>query len=377
MAVDERAGEQCGIARPFGERGDAHDDLGEAVIEVVAEAAVGDHRIDVAMRRADDARVDGDRFPSADAFDDTFLQEAQQLDLERQRHVADFVEEQGAAGGLFDLAGRRLHRAGERTLFVAEQFAFEQSFGDGGAVDRDEGTGAPRRGLMQPTRQQFLAGAAGAEQHDRDVSRRDAFDGAHHLRHRIRGVDQAAESCVTGIPRGEATVFRLEPVDVEGARDDQAQRVDVDRLGVKVPGPQRDGVQRARARAMAGGDDDLGIGLERQHLRQRRKAFAGAVRVGRQAEVERDDGGFVQAQRIDRLGPGGGGDDLIAFIGPTQLALQREVVLDDEQDGTHLAHAAASSAVAAGSVTRKRVPAPSRLVTVSVPPIALASSRAS
>ena len=85
----------------------------------------------------------------------------------------------------------------------------------------------------------------------------------------------------------------------------------------------------------------------------------------------------MQAQRIDRLGPGGGGDDLIAFIGPAQLALQREVVLDDEQDGPHLGHAAASSAVAAGSVTRKRVPAPSRLVTVSVPPIALASSRAS
>ena len=106
-AVEEMAGEQHRVARPLGEAGDLHDDLGEAIIEVLAEAAVGDHRLEVLVRRADDARVDGDRLAAADALDHPLLQEAQQLDLQRQRNVADLVEEQRAALGQLDLARRR------------------------------------------------------------------------------------------------------------------------------------------------------------------------------------------------------------------------------------------------------------------------------
>jgi hypothetical protein len=47
--------------------------------------------------RADDPGVDRDRLAAADPLDHPFLEEAQQLDLERQRDVADLVEEQGAA----------------------------------------------------------------------------------------------------------------------------------------------------------------------------------------------------------------------------------------------------------------------------------------
>src|SRR5690606_26183249 len=80
----------------------------------------------------------------------------------------------------------------------------------------------------------------------------------------------------------------------------------------------------------------------------------------------------------------GGGDDLIAVIGPAQLALEPGIVLDDQQLGERfgfgLAHAAlsvTSAAWAARSTTRKRLPAPSRDVTSMRPPIAWASWRAS
>ena len=109
------------------ERRDLHDDLGEAIIKVFAEAAVGDHRFEVLVRRADDARVDRDRLTPADALDHPLLEEAQQLDLERQRDVADLVEEQGAALRHLDLADVRLDRAGERAALVAEQLGLEQS----------------------------------------------------------------------------------------------------------------------------------------------------------------------------------------------------------------------------------------------------------
>ena len=88
----------------LGQRRDFHDDLGEAIIKVLAEAAVGDHRLEILVGGADDARVDRDRLAPADALDHPLLEEAQQLDLERQRDVADLVEEQGAALGQLDLA---------------------------------------------------------------------------------------------------------------------------------------------------------------------------------------------------------------------------------------------------------------------------------
>ena len=84
-------------------------------------------------------------------------------------------------------------------------------------------------------------------------------------------------------------------------RDDQAELVDVDRLAVEIIGAERDRLERAFARAVARGDDDLGVGLEREDLGQRGEALGGAVGIGRQAEVERDHRGLVQAQQVDRL----------------------------------------------------------------------------
>jgi hypothetical protein len=54
------------------------------------------------------------------------------------RQVADLVEHQRAAVGGLDLAGRGLGGAGEGALLVAEELAFQQVLGDGGAVDGDE-----------------------------------------------------------------------------------------------------------------------------------------------------------------------------------------------------------------------------------------------
>jgi hypothetical protein len=155
-------GQQGGIAGPLGQAGDLHHDFGQAIPQVFAKPPVGNHRFQVLVRGTDDARVHRDRTATADPLDRAFLQEAQQLDLELQRNVAHFIQEQRAAVGLLDLALGGLHRAGESALFVAEQLAFQQVFRDRGAVDRHKGAAGPARSLVQPARQQFLAGAAGA-----------------------------------------------------------------------------------------------------------------------------------------------------------------------------------------------------------------------
>ena len=80
---------------------------------------------------------------AAQALELLLLQNAQQLGLELQRDVADFVEEQRALVRQFEAPNLARDGAGERASFVAEEFALQQSHGDGGAVDLDEGALAP------------------------------------------------------------------------------------------------------------------------------------------------------------------------------------------------------------------------------------------
>jgi hypothetical protein len=93
---------------------------------------------------ATDADVDRDRLLAADALELALLQRAQQLDLHRQRHVVDVVEEERAAVASSKRPRRSL-RVGERALLVTEQLALEQRLGQRAARQRDERLLARRR----------------------------------------------------------------------------------------------------------------------------------------------------------------------------------------------------------------------------------------
>ena len=86
-------------------------------------------------------------------------------------------------------------------------------------------------------------------------------------------------------------------MEVEGAGDDQAEFVDVDRLAVEVVGTERDRLQGAFAGPVTRGDDDLGVRFKREDFGEGGEAFGGAVGIGWKAEVEGDDRGFVKRTR--------------------------------------------------------------------------------
>jgi|GEM_PF-3713803 len=195
---------------------------------------------------------------------------------------------------------------------------------------------------MQTLRQQFLAGAAGAQQHDRDIGAGDPLDRAgdpHHLRR--AGNHPAEHPAPLRRGFGKARIFLLQRVDVEGAAHDQAQFVNVDRLLVEIIGTAGNGIERAFPRAMTRCHDHLGIGLDAQYLLQRGEALAGAVRVRRQTQVERHHIGRLHPQHLDRFEPVAGDEQLIILIGPAQLPLQAGIILDDQQFGAGVAHQAA------------------------------------
>jgi len=72
----------------------------------------------------------------------------------------DFIEKQGAVGSGFEASDTAFPGAGEGAFFVPEQFAFDQLFGNGGAVDGNKLPIFPLAMCMNATRYQLLAHAA-------------------------------------------------------------------------------------------------------------------------------------------------------------------------------------------------------------------------
>ncbi len=93
-----------GVGLAVAQRRDADHHLVETVEQILTKPPGAHQVLQILMGRADDADIDRNRLPAADPLDHAFLQEAEQLDLKRQRQIADLVQHQGAAVGQLDLA---------------------------------------------------------------------------------------------------------------------------------------------------------------------------------------------------------------------------------------------------------------------------------
>ena len=105
----------------------------------------------------------------------------------------DFVEEDRAGVGRLEAAGAVVDRAGERAADVAEEFAFEQAFAEGAAVDADERPVAALAELVDRVGDQLLAGARFAQQQHRRAAPRDLAREAIDLLHGRAGADDARQ----------------------------------------------------------------------------------------------------------------------------------------------------------------------------------------
>src|SRR5262245_56559728 len=80
---------------------------------------------------ADQSRPELNLFDSSQPAESSFLNYAQQLDLQRRRKVSDLIEEKRSSSGLLEISDAALFSVGETPLFVAEHLALEQVFGNG------------------------------------------------------------------------------------------------------------------------------------------------------------------------------------------------------------------------------------------------------
>ena len=84
-------------------------------------------------------------------------------------------------------------------------------------------------------------------------------------------------------------VLALELMDVKGAAQNDVELVNLDRLVEVVVGAEADRAQRVLSLTLARNDDHLRAALLLQDLVQNEKAFFDTVRIGRKAQIERDE----------------------------------------------------------------------------------------
>jgi hypothetical protein len=163
----------------------------DPVVQVFAKALFEHRLLEVLVRGGDDADAGAHRLLAAQPLERTFLHQPQQLGLGRESQRADFVEEDRAAIALLELAAPLLRGAEKGAALVAEQLAFQQRLRDRSAVHRQERALGPLAVLVHGARDQFLAGAALADQQDVGVAGGDAADELADLLHRGAAADDA------------------------------------------------------------------------------------------------------------------------------------------------------------------------------------------
>jgi hypothetical protein len=166
----------------------------QAAVQIRSETPMGDQLLEVDGAGGDQPQVDLDEAVRSQRLDLLVLQHAQQLRLQRQRQIADFVQEQRPAVGQFELAVACVSiGAGERAGRDPEKLGLEQRIGHRGQGNADERTVGARRGGVDCVRQHLLAGTGLAQQHDRAVLLRGAAGLSLHIQSRCAAADETGE----------------------------------------------------------------------------------------------------------------------------------------------------------------------------------------
>ena len=260
----------------------------EAVVQILAEAAVLHRTLQIDVGGGDDPHIDPQALGGADADDGLFLQEAQQAGLQVERQVADLVEEQNALVGGLDVADLALAGASERALLVAEQFGVDQVRRDRAAVHRHEGTARARRVLVDGARDQFLAGARFAADQDRRIDGDDLLDLPIELDHLRAEPGHAEAAALTfdaalpvadhrppvGMPQGHQQALAIERQRMEIMETAQDQRRP-HRIAQQAAVEERDPVQFVARQQLLDAASGPGLAAVEDHQPDHRRRRGG------------------------------------------------------------------------------------------------------
>lgn len=251
---EKMKGEEIDVLRPVPEvRYSNHDDV-KAEVEVFPELAGLHEGLEGPVSGGEDADVGVNGLAAADAFEGSFLEETEELLLEGRGQVADFVEEDRAALGPFEVTEVAFGRSGEGSALVSVQLALGKGLGQPRAIDGDERSGSPVAVPVNGSGGEFLAGSAAAFDQDGEVRLADRADLLEDLLHeRVRSQERVRSGeGAFGVACGNRDT--ADPAGGERPVHEPADLVEVDRLGQVFECPTLDGLD-GRVHVPMGGDD--------------------------------------------------------------------------------------------------------------------------
>ena len=177
VLLAEVLGEDGDLLGPVAERRDEDIDDVEAVVEVLAEASLGDGALEVPVGGGDDADVDLDVAAGAQAGELASCRTCRSLACSGRGISPISSRKMVPPSASSNLPGLSLVGAGEGAALVAEELGLEQLAGQGGAVDLDEGALArAAERVVDGAGDELLADAGLAPDEDGDVGVGDLID---------------------------------------------------------------------------------------------------------------------------------------------------------------------------------------------------------
>ncbi len=200
---------------------------------------------------------------AAHTLETLLLHQPKDLGLRHGGHVADFVQKQGPAVALLELADAFFIRAGKSALLMTEKLALQQWFRYGGTIECQEWAVLAAAVLVNGPRHELLASSAFAQDENRHVLGRDPADGL------VNGVHGWAATHKTLRCFLLAAVFRNQlgrthqAGDIQGTADERDQRLEIQRFEHVIKSAQGHGVDGRGGGPRAGDEDhgDPGVNL--------------------------------------------------------------------------------------------------------------------
>ncbi len=279
------------------------------------------------MRGADHAHIDRDLGPSPEPLDHSFLEKAEQLCLQGQGEIPNFIQKKGTPLSIFDASDRLFGGTGKRTFFVSEQFAFQQIFGDGGAVDSHQALFRPWAQVMGGTREEFLASSAFPVNQDGDFRGSHPFDGlAQLLHHRI--VRQYPLQWRGGLQGFQGRIFCFQTMQGKCTLQDECQHLGLKGFLAKIIGAHRHCLNCIFSIRISRQYDDFGRRHQGQQFLQCFQPLTHTLRVGRKPQIQQRHFRLETPQTGDGLRPTPGHLQGKPLQLPAQLFPKTEIILN-------------------------------------------------
>jgi hypothetical protein len=163
---------------------------------------------------------------------------------------------------LFEQTALRGNRSGEGSANVSEEFAFDETFGKGRAVHRNERPARTRSREVKGPCHELLAGSALARNQNTGIAVGHGSDQRKDLAHGIAGADHLTEGTGSIDGSTKLTVFLLEHAPFEGASERKQHGVAFERLGDVVERAGLHGFNRRIDAAEGRHQDDRGTGAD-------------------------------------------------------------------------------------------------------------------